>query len=234
MQSVCEEKYRVENLPGPENARRDGWLRPRGGRVEGCQRCSCKLKPESSFFQMASNSKWRFTFEVGSFSHHRTCPCFARSARTTVAKLRMGGCWALLAGAIEASIAITRGAGGLSIGPNLRCAHVVPYDSPAFRLIQSIERRTLSFDLILRHIWQLDTLLESSIYQLQHLFRAGKASPYDVDLDGNTLLHVVVKWSWRKFPPILPPGLVFESMVRFLTRLGELCVPLNWTNEYNL
>ena len=33
-------------------------------------------------------------------------------------------------------------------------------------------------------------LLTARIDALQRLFRAGEASPYDVDLEGNTLLHV--------------------------------------------
>ena len=39
----------------------------------------------------------------------------------------------------------------------------------------------------LRH---LETFLDNRIHKLQLLFEAGKASPYDVDLEGNTILHV--------------------------------------------
>ena len=39
----------------------------------------------------------------------------------------------------------------------------------------------------------LETWLDLRIHELECLFQAGKASPYDVDLRGNTLLHVRVK-----------------------------------------
>lgn len=114
-----------------------------------------------------------------------------------MAKLRIGGCEALLARAIEASISITTGAGGLSVSIALRCAHVVPDNNPAFRLVDRGLWKESHYPRYgrqrpLKSIIQFEALLDVNIRKIERLFRAGKASPYDVSLDGNTLLHVRV------------------------------------------
>ena len=200
MQSVCAENDHLENLSRPINERREGRLSSRDRRRKRFQRCSCKTKQNStyteissknSYFRTASNSTWSFIFETESMDHQQACPLFVSSSSTTVAKFCMRRCGALLSGAIEASISITRGAGGLSISPGLRCAHVVPQDNPAFELIYrlGIVFRKFSgrrpFTIV-----KLKLSLETGIQDLARLFRDGKASPYDVDRSGNTLLHV--------------------------------------------
>lgn len=102
----------------------------------------------------------------------------------------MKRCGAFLAGALEASISITRGAGGLSISPNLRCARLVSRDSPAFKLVDHLYPEF--YVMSPKYMGELEALLDTSIHGLALLFRDGKASPYDVDLEGRTLLHVRV------------------------------------------
>ena len=192
MRSVCEENDRLEKLRRPNNERRAGCLGSTDGRKKRRQICSCKLRhnsTETSYFGM-TYSKWKFIFETQSMSHHPTCHLFASSPSTTVARFRMKRCGALLAGALEASISITRGAGGLSISPNLRCARLVSCDSPALKLINHLcwEFMVLSQ----KNMGKLEALMDISVHGLALLFRDGKASPYDVDLDGRTLLHVRV------------------------------------------
>ncbi len=206
MQSICVENDRIENLLGSDHAL-GSQLASRHGRSERFLTCSCKLKHHGKYTEMFSKSphfglmskpKWKGIFEMESTSHHHTCPFFASSASATMVKLRIKRCGALLAGAIEASITITRGAGGLSISPVLRCAHVVPPASSAFALVsphcvysyhlpKSTSGRSRKIN-----ISELEASLDISIHGLARLFREGKASPYDVDLEGNTLLHVRV------------------------------------------
>ena len=196
MQSVCAENDRLENFSRPINERREGRLASRDRRRKRFQRCSCKTKQNStyteissrnSYFRTASKVTWRFSFETESMSHHHTCPLFVSPSTTTVAKFRIMRCGNFLSGAIEASISIATGAGGLSISPGIRCAHVVPTHSPAFelmcRLITDFWRRKPI-------IGEMKLLVEIGIQDLTRLFRDGKASPYDVDLSGKTLLHV--------------------------------------------
>ena len=209
MQSICVENDRRENLLRSDHAR-GSQLASRHGRNERFLTCSCKLKRHRTYTEIFSKSphlelmskpKWKGIFEMESTSHHRTCPLFASSASATMAKLRIKRCGALLAGAIEASITITRGAGGLSISPVLRCAHVVPPGSSAFALVgpHCVYSYRLPTSTVERsrkiNISELDTSLDISIHGLVQLFREGKASPYDVNLEGNTLLHVRVTLS---------------------------------------
>lgn len=193
MRYVCEENDRLEKLSRPNNERRAGCLGSTDGREKRRQKCSCKLRHNStqtSYFGMTSYSKWKFIFETQSMSHHPTCHLFASSPSTTVARFRMKRCGAFLTGALEASISITRGAGGLSISPNLRCARLVTRDSPAFKLFDDLCWDFLG--LSPGDMGELEALLDISIHGLALLFRDGKASPYDVDLEGGTLLHVRV------------------------------------------
>ena len=209
MQSVCEENDRLKSLSGLDtgsySTRKNNQLELKRRKLETLQRCSCRLKhsktytrifSESPRFGRMSNSKWKSMIELESTSHHRTCPLFENLGNTTRAKFRIKRSGALLAGAVEASITITRGAGGLSISPALRCAHVVPRDSLLFELVNP--RGVYSYRLPTSPSGRsrsmknsdLESSLEISIRGLVGLFRDGKASPYDVDIEGNTLLHV--------------------------------------------
>lgn len=189
MQSVCEEKRRSEHSLTSGKAGEWNARRLRDDRLITRYRCSCKLKPRSFRFGLSSKYKWKLVFETKATSHHRTCPLFLISTSTATTTLRVASCGTFLAGAVEASISIIRGAGGFSISPVLRSAHVVPRDSPAFALIK---RHAPKESRILRSKRKLDELLDADIHEIELLFRAGKASPYDVDLEGNTLLHVRV------------------------------------------
>ena len=137
-----------------------------------------------------------FTFEIESMSHHHSCPLFPKSANTTKARVRLTSCGTFLARAIEASISINRGAGGSSISPVLQCAYKV-HDKATFQLIDlnfnvppRDGMRDLMMDPFSQNLRHLEASLDIRIHELERLFQAGKASPYDVDLEGNTLLHV--------------------------------------------
>ena len=129
-------------------------------------------------------------------SHHHLCPLFQKSANTAKARFRLTSCGKNLARAIEASISIKRGAGGSSINPVLQCAYVV-HNKAAFQLIDLRFFDDLDGVPVIYtpsyKLRDLEMWLDTRIRELERLFQAGKASPYDVDLEGNTLLHVRVK-----------------------------------------
>ena len=198
MKSICEEHHYLTNLSGlgrpTERVRQRREYK--GKNIP--QTCNCESKSDGKdsnifskglYFGRALNPQWKFKFKADSFTHHHhTCPLSATSAKTAVARFLIRGCGRLLAGAVEASISMTIGAGGLSISHHLRCAHVISRDSPAFQLVD-LTNQVKNLSITSSKV-DLDALLNRRIQELEFLFRAGKASPYDVDLQGNTLLHV--------------------------------------------
>lgn len=66
---------------------------------------------------------------------------------------------------------------------------MVPHDHLAFRLVY-MKLQLDDESEIPRTICVLDFFLDFLVDEIDRLFRSGEASPYDVDLEGNTLLHV--------------------------------------------
>ena len=87
---------------------------------------------------------------------------------------------------IDYTFSITSGAGGVAISPQLTVVRMVDGDrSPAFR---QAYQPVVSIWLGRRKGKALT--LEDEIEVLRGLFCAGDASPFDVDQNGRTLLHV--------------------------------------------
>ena len=200
MRSVCKENERLEELSAPVITRSE--VRPplKGRRAKSPQSCSCKPNPNErgptalfKSFNLELNlaSSWILKFGTESMSHHHSCPLFPKSANTTEARIRLTSCGKFLARAIEASISIKRGAGGSSISPVLQCAYV-GHDKAALQLIDLKFLEPYYSGMYHDELRHVEESLNSRIQKLQRLFEAGKASPYDVDLEGNTLLHVSV------------------------------------------
>jgi len=82
---------------------------------------------------------------------------------------------------VEASMSIIRGAGGLSIGPNLAFYPLVPKDAPALKLLK---------DLRSRYEPLTETRVGDILQRLGEFFRNGDASPRDIDKDGGSLFLV--------------------------------------------
>ncbi|KAH9219366.1 hypothetical protein DL95DRAFT_443461 [Leptodontidium sp. 2 PMI_412] len=90
----------------------------------------------------------------------------------------------ILGYSIAANFSVTRGAGAFSISPHFMLRAVVPWDSPAFRLLY-----VKAMDLSERFSSPIDHA-NWAIQELDVLFRKGKASPTDVNPHGTTLLHM--------------------------------------------
>jgi hypothetical protein len=83
---------------------------------------------------------------------------------------------------VQLAIKITRGAGGLSISPLLTVRGFVRNDSPVFALFDHYAVP-----------WSECNLAEYMDYasaRMLQLFADGAGSPYDVNEDGQTILHV--------------------------------------------
>ena len=86
---------------------------------------------------------------------------------------------------IDYTFSITSGAGGFAISPQLTIVRVVRWDSPAFLQVQQ-----LFANLLVGSEREMVQAPKYMIKKLHRLFCTGVASPFDVDQDGRTLLHV--------------------------------------------
>ena len=86
---------------------------------------------------------------------------------------------------IDYTFSITSGAGGFAISPQLTVLRMVDSGgSAAFQLMELVHSVFSETDE------DCAQCLEDKIDGLRSLFCAGEASPFDVDPDGQTLLHV--------------------------------------------
>ncbi|KAL8943287.1 MAG: hypothetical protein Q9211_001034 [Gyalolechia sp. 1 TL-2023] len=173
---------------------------------------------------------WIYRFGMSSTQlHRRTCPMFSTSSAVVTARLSISICGALLRGAAEASFSIIRGAGGFSISPALNCMRVVDGNTETFSLVASLDE---DCPVACRIDWEYR--LSRRIQKIERLFREGQASPYDVDLEGKTLLHTVGKylddWHIRSLgkQTSLSQEVILRSLVTFCENLHNLGLPLNW------
>lgn len=150
------------------------------------QRCTCRprisrKRSNRTHGKWFPRETWNVSFYTANSSHRRGCPTFLQSKNAI--GLRLSYCGYLLARTLEASISITRGAGGFSISPTISFSALVPSDSPVFRLLEfNFSSRT--------SVQDMSRSFNGRIQQIHHLFETHVASPYDVDQDGNTMLHV--------------------------------------------
>ena len=159
-------------------------------------KCNCNAKYAKSFYSKAFSTshygqlfghRWLLqsgTHSVG--SHHRACPMYSSAPAFATARFSIGICGAILNRAVEASISMTRGAGGFSISPKLHCARVVSYGCKAFNLVNLYEDEITPIS----NFGDWEGFLRGRTQELERLFREGQATSYDVDLQGKTLLHV--------------------------------------------
>ena len=150
--------------------------------------CTCPTSTGSQQFSKshASNSRatsWDFSIHSANLHHDRHCLHYAWDETSWSMRLRLAYCSKLLARAVEASLSLTRGAGGIALSPTLQLRCLVPFDSPAFTLVRDPFPRGMTFD-------DKEIVANQRLQILRQMFQDGKASPYDVDVNGNTLLHV--------------------------------------------
>jgi hypothetical protein len=151
-------------------------------------RCCCTRPPYSkeARYTRRTISVYRLTMT----SHHHTCPFYEFGERKETLGAKFAFYAYLLNVSIEAKISVVTGTSGLFISPRLTCRNVVPYDSPAFKLLWSgrvPDQHHMDPTVYTRN---MSCFLELTLRQLYQLFSDGKASPHDVTQFGETLLHV--------------------------------------------
>jgi hypothetical protein len=131
------------------------------------------------------------TASTGTDIHHSRAHNYGNRTKTRDKQIisvyrRWALCKAFLGIAIQASLRITRGAGGLALSPSLRLRAIVPSNSAAFELIKHMPLVSPEhFDNV-----KIRTPTNEFQLRLFRLFQEGKASPSDVLANGNTFLHV--------------------------------------------
>ena len=148
--------------------------------------CSCR--PNRQIHDMLEGWRyWRLSWESYS-QHSNKCPLYTKTQKTQSIKIRcMLPTW-YLRRMISYTFSMTSGAGGFAISPQLTVIRMVDRDrSPAF--LQVSERNVISF-IFAKPVKGVVHPLEDVKESLRSLFCAGDDSPFDVDQDGLTLLHV--------------------------------------------
>lgn len=149
--------------------------------------CTCRSSTYSIGFQNPgrlrySRRMWSGRLNAFNLSHRKDCELFKPFKKETSLHLKLMYYSGVIAGVVNASFQLTRGAGAFSLSPSLSCIRVVPHKSPAFELI------TLHmFDIVCPGILLTSDVV---IWKLRELFQDGRASPGDVNPDGQSLLHV--------------------------------------------
>lgn len=176
---------------------------------------------------------WSAELNASTLSHRKDCELFKYLERENSFNLKLMYFGAIIKQVVTASIHLTRGAGGFSISPSLSCIRVVPYDSPAFYLLD--------------RVWEHCELssVDDFIAKLQGLFQDGLASPRDVDPCGRSLLHVghhstaptsyltkhCIKCIFDKFYFWKLGGFSEDELGCILENLCRLDVPVNEVNH---
>lgn len=189
LRSVCDEAVRVEPnlrhvIQGSEQVLCSSNF-SRFRRQLRTPRCSCR--PSTAFKALSaprlrgSTRSLNAWFSLSSFKHCQDCPLYATSERRHSIGINLSYCGLILAKAAQASISITRGAGGFSISPTLTFGPVVPSSSAVFSVFDFGHWDSVT---------DTQQRLKAFVKKSRQLFQDGKASPFDVDEDGNSLLHV--------------------------------------------
>ena len=155
-------------------------------------RCTC-----TTHFKGAKNfpvTRNKFSFWQGTSSHSATCPFRYRDRRIQTFGLGLRVCCFILSRTVQATLTVTRGAGGCSISSALKYRAIVPENSPAFEIVYSAE---LEFTPGIDDIQGLQHRVEDLLQQLKKLFRDGKASPTDICQNEGSLLHVSGIFTYR-------------------------------------
>lgn len=148
--------------------------------------CSSSISHQVDYLSIRAFKVFRATSSL----HQNYCPLYPLSKKRETFGIKFLFPGIFLTKLVHATLAISRGAGGMSISPNLSYHAIVSRESPGFRLISD----TVEL-LVPRNIWNgsppaSPVVVEQTLRRLYDLFTSGHASPHDTLENGDTLLHV--------------------------------------------
>jgi hypothetical protein len=145
-------------------------------------RCSC-LSPSYSHSKYWIGPLVFFRHKTG--SHNSKCPLASLALRTESFKLRLLSSKYVLAGILEFSFSLMKGAGGLSIAPSLSYRGILSDGDFAVRILKRYPSRFARQAYCDRSI-----IITETIQHLNMAFEDQKSSPWATDLLGNNILHI--------------------------------------------
>lgn len=137
-------------------------------------KCSSLRDKREVYYRPTQNIRMR----LGASSHSRNCPLFWTARDTYILDLRFVFYSMFLSKTVQAAFSLTRGAGGCSISPKLIFRATVSNDSGAFSVLQNMGPKVSPADA------------DKVLREITTLFMQGRASPTDLDTNGQNLLHV--------------------------------------------
>lgn len=161
-------------------------------RSRSLQHCTCRAltkyrplcKSKSYRYQgISAPRQWNAATFTSTLVHRQDCPLFEEAEEVKQFGFRVSYSGSLLAGTIQAAMSMTRGYGGFSISPMLAYNPTVSSDAAVFRILDfRFKGRTSAADMQATFVFRKQ--------ELSRLYLEGKASPRDMDEEGNTVLHV--------------------------------------------
>ncbi|KAI1162828.1 hypothetical protein F5B18DRAFT_622316 [Nemania serpens] len=197
--------------------------------------CSCRPLRKISTYK----TDWEyfsFSYRVSSTRRHLPGCRFSqinREIRSKTFTAEYSGLKRLLQTAFILSFSNTCGAGGRSISSNFNYYPVVNEDkAPAFRLIHSAMKIMFSvhsnWEL---HISNVERVLQYCCDNILILYSRGKASPKDVDLYGESIMHLVASFILGQ--PYKPDSrLLTDTMFSTVAKLVACGVPLTTQDQF--
>ena len=191
LRTVCDEMGGLEmettmTAPNPSRQDRRHWKW-----TKQTSYCSCATLTPRRIATYSTSRVDFFKNSVESRKHSITCPLYIGTETTATVGFKMAYYGKLLANTVKATISITSGAGGYSINPGLRFGAVVPYDSPAFVILELTTFPGGFTTTSPSQSKEVADYFKSALQRLYELFQDGRASPTDTSEFGENLLHVI-------------------------------------------
>ena len=133
-------------------------------------RCMCYTRPQTIPWSSPYRLLGMGTFAIA--QHRKECPLSSFQRGVEISLRYRFPRW-LLNKAMHINLGASYGAGGLSLAPNLGIIPVSTWNNPALEIISN--HRASVHDLVIK---------------LRQIFLDGKASPFDIDENGQNLIHV--------------------------------------------
>jgi hypothetical protein len=167
--------------------------------------CTCGLRRVASCSQTWAGPIYYMSSNVCEI-HDKACQVWYRSRGQVTYKFYLGIARFSISGSIDISYSPFSWMKGWAISPQLTFRPTVSNDSPAFRIIYKLMNRYGPSYCACNHHKDREVMLlwaNSHLQQLAAMFRRGKASPYDANLQGENLLHVSIEFLGLDSEPLL-------------------------------